>query len=100
MGEMMEDMDMDMGPSATRDERSPDADADGVHPHHGPPVHHGLPLHHAPVHHAPVHHAPLHHAPVHHAPLPHLSPKPQHHMSPLPQYTMPLPIKNLPVLTN
>ena len=67
----MEDMDMDLGPSATRDERSPDADADGVHPHHGPPVHHRLPLHHAPVHHAPVHHAPIHHAPVHHAPLHH-----------------------------
>merc|ERR1712083_1120338 len=67
----MEDMDMDMGPSATRDERSPDADADGVHPHHGPPVHHRLPLHHAPVHHAPVHHAPIHHAPIHHAPLHH-----------------------------
>merc|ERR1719244_1833631 len=81
---MMEDMDMDMGPSATRDERSPDADADGVHPHHGPPVHHRLPLHHAPVHHAPVHHAPIHAPapyapPIPKAPAPYVPPPPVHH---------------------
>merc|ERR1711913_153298 len=91
------DMEMDMPPSAPRDERSPDAELGPHALHHGPPVHHGLPLHHGPpVHHAPVHHAPVHHIPVHHAPVHHapLHKAPLHH-APAP-YAPPVPVHPKP----